>query len=203
MDLDCENGFINVQNETKASYKIIFSQKIYGDESFEFSEGIIVIKEIDDLLTQNQIVEMIAQIGVENKMTKVVALRSCDVFEFYIHQSELSSQQKNILEENLIAELNIDLKKSLSKTERIQHKKKRDLIELVSNKSCKQLEKLDISSLTAEKFTQVVSSLCAEYTEETMEVYELPFEQSANQFITDITEHLFSNCEILMKMIKE
>ena len=49
-DVNCESELKTIETEIKSqssvSYKIVFSQKLYTEESFEFSEGIIVITDL-------------------------------------------------------------------------------------------------------------------------------------------------------------
>ncbi|WP_417887569.1 hypothetical protein [Zunongwangia sp.] len=76
-----------------------------------------------------------------------------------------------------------------------QHKKKRDLIESVSKESCKKIAELGTDKLTMESFNQIVSGTSAKYAEKTMEIYELPFEQSVDQFLNDLMNYLLFNCQ--------
>ncbi|WP_044398924.1 hypothetical protein [Lacinutrix sp. Hel_I_90] len=201
VDLDCETGFKKVQSEIESKpevdYKLIYSQKIYGAESFEFSEGIIVVKEIGDEITQNEIAQIIGRIGVENNLTKIIALRNCDAGRLYLRQNELSSEQKDYLIQSVIAEINIDLLKSLSKKEKKQQKKKCNLIESVSKESCKKLAELGADRLTMESINQIVSGTSAEYAEKTMKIYEMPFEQSVDEFLNDLMSHLLFDCQLV------
>ena len=201
VDFDCESGFKKIQTEIKSKpqvdYKIIYSQIKYGKESFEFSEGIIVVKGIDDVINQNEIAQIIARIGVENNLTKIIALRNCDAGALYLRKNELSSEQKDYLSQSVIAEINIDLLKSLSKKEKKQHKKKRDLIETVSKESCEKISELGTDKLTMESFNQIVSGSSAKYAEKTMKIYELPFEQSVDEFLNDLMSHLLFDCQLV------
>jgi hypothetical protein len=201
VDLDCDTGFKKIQTEIESKphvdYKLIYSQKKYGEESFEFSEGIIIVKDISDQMTQNDITQIIARIGVTNNLTKIIALRNCDAGGMYLRQTELTTEQQNYLSQSLIAEMNIDLLKSLSKNEKKKHKKKRDLIESVSNESCKKLAEFGDGKLTMESFNQVVSDTSAEFAEKTMKIYDMPFEQSVDEFLKDLMNHLLFNCQIV------
>lgn len=201
MDLDCETGFKKIQTEIESTpqvdYKLIYSQRKYGKESFEFSEGIIVVKEISNEINQNDLAQIIARIGVENNLTKIIALQNCDAGGLYLRQNELSSEQKYYLSQNVIAEINIDLLKSLSKKEKKQHKKKRDLIESVSKESCRKLAELGTDKLSLESFNQIVSGTSAKYAEKTMKIYELPFEQSVDEFLNDLMSHLLFDCQLV------
>src|SRR5690554_2250339 len=171
-ELDCENGFEKIETELESqksvSYKIIYSQNLYTEESFEFSEGIIVINDLNDKIKPKEIIETIARIGVKNNLTKIIAFRNCNSIGLYFQQSELSTEQRNLLSNDLIAEIDIDLQKSLSKKERKKHKRKRDLIESVSKESCEKLTELGTDKLTMESFNQIVSGTSAKYAEKTM-----------------------------------
>ncbi|QXP78742.1 MULTISPECIES: hypothetical protein [Winogradskyella] len=198
---DCENGFKKIETELKSqktvSYKIIYSQKLYTEESFEYSEGIIVLNDLNDQIEQKEIIETIARIGVENKLTKIIAFRNCNSIGLYLKKTELSTEQNNLLSNDLIAEMNIDLQKSLSKKERKKQKRKRDFIESVSKESCEKLTELGTDKLTMESFNQIVSGTSAKYAEKTMKVYEMSFEESVDKFLKDLMNHLMSDCRVV------
>jgi|SRR5690554_16693 len=198
---DNVNGFEEIETELKSqktvSYKIIYSQKLYTEQSFEFSEGIIVINDFNDQIQPNEIIETIARIGLKNKLTKIIAFRKHEAINLYFRQSELTIKQKDFLNNNLIAVVDIDLYKSLNKKEKKKHKKKRDLIESVSNESCQKLTDFSKDELSMEKINQVVSSTSSKYVEETMKAYEMSFEESVDEFLTDLTSHFISNCETM------
>ena len=198
---DCENGFKKIETELESqktvSYKIIYSQKLYTEESFEYSEGIIVINDLNDQIEQKEIIETIARIGVENKLTKIIAFRNCNSIGLYLQKTELSTEQSNLLSNDLIAEMNIDLQKSLSKKERKKQKRKRDFIESVSKESCEKLTELGTDKLTMESFNQIVSGTSAKYAEKTMKVYEMSFEESVDEFLKDLMNHLMSDCQVV------
>jgi len=200
-ELDCENGFEKIETELKSqksvSYKIIYSQNLYTEESFEFSEGIIVINDLNDKIKPKEIIETIARIGVKNNLTKIIAFRNCNSIGLYFQQSELSTEQRNLLSNDLIAEIDIDLQKSLSKKERKKHKRKRDLIESVSKESCEKLNELGTDKLTMESFNQIVSGTSAKYAEKTMKVYEMSFEESVDKFLKDLMNYLMSDCQVV------
>ncbi|WP_417873506.1 hypothetical protein [Xanthomarina gelatinilytica] len=200
-ELDCENGFEKIETELESqksvSYKIIYSQNLYTEESFEFSEGIIVINDLNDKIKPKEIIETIARIGVKNNLTKIIAFRNCNSIGLYFQQSELSTVQRNLLSNDLIAEIDIDLQKSLSKKERKKHKRKRDLIESVSKESCEKLTELGTDKLTMESFNQIVSGTSAKYAEKTMKVYEMSFEESVDKFLKDLMNYLISDCQVV------
>ena len=207
LDLDCETEFKKIQTQIESTpqvdYKLIYSQRKYGKESFEFSEGIIVIKEISDELNQNDLAQIIGRIGVENNLTKIIALRNCDAGRLYLQQTERTSEQQNYLRQSVIAEIDVDLLKSLSKKEKKQHKKKLDLIESVSKESCKKLAELETDKLTMDSFNQIVSATSAEYAEKTMKIYELPFEQSVDEFLNDLMSHLLFDCQLVRELVNK
>ncbi len=200
-ELDCENGFEKIDTELESqksvSYKIIYSQNLYTEESFEFSEGIIVINDLNDKIKPKEIIETIARIGVKNNLTKIIAFQNCNSIGLYFQQSELSTEQRNLLSNDLIAEIDIDLQKSLSKKERKKHKRKRDLIESVSKESCEKLTELGTDKLTMENFNQIVSGTSAKYAEKTMKVYEMSFEESVDKFLKDLMNYLMSDCQVV------
>lgn len=203
-DYDCENGFEKIETELKSqevvSYKIMFSQKLYTKQSFEFNEGVIVLKDFNDQIQPNEISKIIAQISVKNKLAKIIAFKKCEAIKFYFRQSKLTNEQKEFLNNNLIAEVDIDLYESLDKNEKKKHKKKRDLIESVSNESCENMSNFSQDKLSMEKINQIVSSTAAKYVEKTMKAYEMSFEESVDEFLMDLTNHLISNCETMKKI---
>ena len=206
LESNCENGFKKIETELESqktvSYKIIYSQKLYTEESFEYSEGIIVINDLNDQIEPKEIIETIARIGVENKLTKIIAFRNCNSIGLYLQKSELSTEQSNLLSNDLIAEMNIDLQKSLSKKERKKQKRKRDFIESVSKESCEKLTELGTEKLTMESFNQIVSGTSAKYAEKTMKVYEMSFEESVDEFLKDLMNHLMSDCQVVKEFVK-
>lgn len=206
-DYDCEYGFEKIETKLKSqeivSYKIIHTQKRYTKQSFEFNEAIIVLNDINDKIQPNEISKIIAQIGVENKLTKIIAFKNCEAITFYFRPSKLTDEQKELLNNNLIAEVDIDLYESLDKKEKKKHKKKRDLIESVSNESCENLSNFSQDILSMEKINQVVSSTAAKYVEKTMNAYEISFEESVDEFLIDLTNHLISNCEAMKKFTEQ
>lgn len=206
-DVNCESELKTIETEIKSqssvSYKIVFSQKLYTEESFEFSEGIIVITDLNDNLNIDETIKAIVTIGVENKLSKILAFKTCKSVEFYFNQNRLTTEQTEYLDKNLLPKVEIDLNKSLSKKEKKQNKRKRDLIEMVSNKSCEKLENSKMEKINAEEFTQIVSSISAEYAEKTQKIYDMSFEESVMLFINDLTEYIFRNCEELKRLLAE
>lgn len=205
-DLNCEYRLDTIEREIESqssiSYKMVFSQKLYTDESFEFSEGIIVINDFYDKIQPIEIVEIIARIGVKNKLTKIIAFKKCEAARLFFSQSKLTNEQLAFVNNNLIAEVDIDQYKSLDKKEKKKHKKMLDLIESVSNESCEKLTNFSKDGLSMEKINQVVSSTSAKYVEKTMKAYEMSFEESVNEFLKDLTNHLMFDCEIMKEFAK-
>ena len=206
-ELDCENGFEKIETELKSrktvSYKIIYSQKLYTEDSFEFSEGIIILPDLNDQIQPNEIIETIARIGVKNKLSKVLAFKNCDAIGLYFQQSKLTPEQEDFLKNNLIAKVDIDINKSLSKKDRKKNKRKRDLIESVSTESCGKLAELNTNELSMEKINQIVSSTSVQYVEKIEKVYEMSFEESTIKFLEDLTNHLIVDCELMKEFAKE
>ncbi|MDB9873658.1 hypothetical protein OAC97_00160 [Flavobacteriaceae bacterium] len=202
-ELDCENDFEIIETEIlsqeKVSYKILYSQKTYTKESFEFSKGVLVIADLNNQLTIKEIINIIGRIAVKNKLSEVLAFRTCKAVELYYQNEKLTLEQTDYLQENLLPSMEIDLNKSLSKKERKKNKKKRDLIEKVSKESCGELEGLKTDNLTMEQLNQVVSSVSSQYAEKTMKVYEMSFEESVDLFLKDLINHLLYDCELMKK----
>jgi hypothetical protein len=205
--LDCENGFqtieTDIESQKSASYKIIYSQKLYADDSFEFSEGFIVISDLNDSITIDETIKVIVTIGVENKLSKITAFKSCKAVDLYFKKFKLLPQDEEYLFDNLLPTVKIDLSRGLSKKQRKKNKRKRDLIEMVSKKSCEQLQKLNTNKINAQQLNEVVTRISIQYLKEAMKVYEMSFEESVDEFLTDLTNHLFYDCELMKEFASE
>tara|TARA_B100000949_G_C14162417_1_gene399735 strand:- start:549 stop:848 length:300 start_codon:yes stop_codon:yes gene_type:complete len=74
-DINCESELKTVETEIETqktvSFRIAFSEKQYTDETFEFSQGIIVISDLNENLSIDEIIKVIVTIGVKNKLTKI------------------------------------------------------------------------------------------------------------------------------------
>lgn len=85
--LDCENGFEKIETKVKSqeivSYKIVFSRRLFTEESSDFYEGFVVLSDLNDQISPKEIVETIARIGVKNKLNKIVAFKTCKAVEIY------------------------------------------------------------------------------------------------------------------------
>ena len=206
-ELDCENGFETIETEIESqeivSYKIISSRKLYTEESFEFSEGIIVIADLNDQVSIKEIIKVIAGIGVKNKLSKILAFKTCKAVELYLQQLNLTSKQEDYLDKNLLPIVEIDLHKSLSKKERKRNKRKRDLIELVSRESCEEFKHLDIKKISVEQISQITSEISAQYVKKIEKVYAMSFEESTKEFLEDLANHSMFDCELMKEFAKE
>ncbi len=200
-ELDCESGFEKIDSEIETqgivSYKILYSNELYTEESFEFSEGVVVISDLNSQLTIKEIINIIGRIGVKNKLSKVLAFKTCKAVELYFTNEKRTLEQTDYLQENLLPSMEIDINKSLSKKERKKNKRKRDIIESVSKESCEKLAEFGTDKLSMESFNQIVSSTSAKYAEKTMKVYEMSFEQSVDEFLKDLMNHLMFDCQIV------
>jgi hypothetical protein len=205
-DVNCESELKTIETEIKSqnavSYKIVFSQKLYTEVSFEFSQGIVVITNLNDNLNIDETIKVIVAIGVENKLSKMLAFKSCKAVELYFNQNRLTPEQTDYLDKNLLPKVEIDLNKSLSKKEKKQSKRKRDLIESVSKESCEKLTEFGTDKLSMESLNQIVSSTSAKYSEKTMKVYEMSFEESVDEFLKDLTNHLMFDCQVMKEFAK-
>lgn len=205
--LDCEGGFETIKTEIESqktvSYKIIDSQKLYTEESFEFSEATMIISDLNDKISIDEIVKIIVMIGVENKLSKILAFKTCKAYEFYFQEHKLTSKQANYLDKNLLPNVDIDLNKSLSKKEKKKHKQKRDLIELISKESCQRLEELKAKKLSKEQIHQVVTNTSVQYVKKIEKVYEMSFEESTIKFLEDLFGHLIIDCGLIKEHLKE
>jgi len=200
-EFDCVDKFERLETEVKSqktvSYKIISSQKLYTEESFEFSQGILLISDLNDDLNPKEIVKTIATIGVKNKLSKIIAFKSCRAVKIYYQVIKPTIEQKNYLEKNLIAKVDIDINKSLSKKEQKKNKKKRDFIESVGIEVCEVLNKGEVENFSQEKLSNAMVPKLSENVEKMMKVYDLSFEESSDLFMTDLTFYLIDNCKIV------
>lgn len=202
-EIDCGDGFetieVELESQKSVSYKVIYSQKLYTEDSFEFSEGVIVISDLNDKNSINDIAKIIATIGAKNKLSKITAFKTCKAVDLYFQKFKLTPKDANYLENNMLPKIEIDLNKLLSKKERKKNKQKRDLIEMVSKESCRELQKLKTNNLTMEQINNIVSGTSSQYIEKTLKVYEMSFEESVNQFLKDLADYLLFDCELIKK----
>jgi hypothetical protein len=205
-EFNCGNEFEIIETEIKSqetvSYKIVSSKKLYSKESFEFSEGIIIISDLNINLNLEEIMKTVATIGVKNKLSEIIAFKSCKAVEIYYKISEPTLEQKNYLEKNLIGELKIDINKSLNKKERKRNKKKRDFIEKIGNESCAILANSKIENFSSEKLSNVVISNTSENVAKMIKVYDLSFEEGSILFMKDLTYYIIDNCKLVQEYIK-
>jgi hypothetical protein len=203
-ELDCKIGFETIDTEIETqktvTYKIISSRKLYTKESFEFSEGIIVISDLNNKLNSNEIVKTIATIGLKNNLSKMTVFKTCDAIKIYFQGVKPTSEQKKYLEENLIGKVNLDLYKSLSRKEKRRNKRKRELIGLVSKEAC---EKIENEKISKELIGQIISKTSAQYVKKIEKAYELPFEKSTIEFMKDLINYLIIDCESVKELTNE
>ncbi len=69
-ELDCGNGFetieVEVESQKSVSYKVIYSQKLYTEDSFEFSEGVITTS-LEVILDKN-IIRVLTSVTRKNRL---------------------------------------------------------------------------------------------------------------------------------------
>ena len=128
-EFNCVNEFDEIETELELQktvrFKIISSQKLYTKETFEFSEGILIVSNLNEKLKPKEIVKVISTIGIKNNLSKITAFETCRDLEIYYKKTKPNEEELNHLKENLIIELSLDINKSLSKKERKRNKKKR------------------------------------------------------------------------------
>ncbi|PQJ21967.1 hypothetical protein [Tenacibaculum sp. SG-28] len=99
-EFNCVDKFENLETEVKfqktVSYKVISSKKLYTKESFEFSKGIVLISNLNNDLTTKELAKTITTIGVKNKLSKIIAFKSCKAVEIYFKVMKPTIEQKNI-----------------------------------------------------------------------------------------------------------
>lgn len=191
-----------VESQKTVSYKIISSRKLYTEESFEFSEGIIIISDLNSNLNLKELTKTVATIGVKNKLSKIIAFKSCRAVEIYYQAIKPTAEQKNYLEKNLIAKVDIDINKSLNKKERRKNKKKRDFVQLIANESCDILTKNKIENFSSKTLSNIVILKASQNVEKMMKVYDLSFEEGSVLFMKDLTTYLIDNCKIVNEFVK-
>ena len=205
-EFNCGNGFEIIETEIESqktvSFRIISSQKLYTKESFEFSEGIVLISDLNENLNPKEIVKTIATIGVKKKLSKIIAFRTCKAVEIYYQKAKPTIEQTEHLEKNLIIEISIDINKSLSRKERKKNKKKRNFIEFVGNEACGILSKIKLEKFTSENLSNIVISKTSENVEKMMKIYDLSFEEGSIIFMKDLTYYLIDNCKLVKEYIK-
>ena len=205
-EFNCGNGFEIIETEIESqktvSFRIISSVKLYTKESFEFSEGIILISDLNKNLNLEEVVKTIATIGVKKKLSRIIAFKTCKAVEIYYKIAKPTIEQKEHLEKNLIIEINIDINKSLSRKERKKNKKKRNFIESIGNEACEILTKIKLEKFTSENLSNVVISKASENVEKMMKIYELSFEEGSIIFMKDLTYHIVDNCKLVKEYIE-
>lgn len=204
---DCVDKFEKTNTEVKSqktvSYKIISSQKLYTKESFEFSEGVLLISDLNDNLNTKELVKVIATIGLKNKLSKIIAFKSCRALKIYYQKMKPTIEQKKYLDKNLIGKINIDINKSLSRKERKKNKKKRDFIESVGIEICENLTKEEVESFSIKKISNAIVPKMSENVEKMIKIYDSSFEVSSDLFMKDLTFYLINNCKIVQKFVRK
>jgi len=200
-EFNCGNGFEIIETEVESqktvSFRIITSQKIYTKESFEFSEGIVLIPDMNENLKSNEIVKTVATIGVKKKLSKIIAFKTCKAVEIYFKKAKSTKEETDYLNKNIIIELKLDINKSLSKKEKKKNKKKRDFIESIGIEICEVLSKNETEIFSSEKLSNAMVPKLSENVEKMMKVYDLSFEESSDLFMKDLTLYLIDNCKIV------
>jgi hypothetical protein len=200
-EFNCVDKFESIEtgidSQKTISYKIISSKKLYTEESFEYSKGIIVINDLKEELSTKEIAKIFTTIGVENNLSEIIAFKTCRAIEIYFQNPEPTKQEIEYLEENLIIKLNLGINESLSKKERKKNKKKRDFIESVSIEICDNLSKYKNENFSQEKLLNAMVQKMSENVEKMMKVYDLSFEESSELFMKDLTFYLIDNCKIV------
>ena len=206
-ELDCKNGFQTIETEIESqkivSYKIIYSKRIYTEESSDFYEGIIVLPDLNDQISPQEIMETIARIGVKNKLSKILAFKTCQAIEIYGQETELTLEQKKYLEANQIAKLEIDLEKTLSKDDKKRNKLKSKLIQSLSQKTCDDLKKLNSKDLSMEQFNQSMIKIMVPNTEKIEKVYGKYIDEILGEFTEDLIHELNKDCGLVQKLTRE
>ncbi len=205
-EFNCVNEFDEIETEVELQktvrYKIISSRKLYTKETFEFSEGILIVSNLEEKLKPKEIAKVISTIGIKNNLSKITAFETCRALEIYYKKTKPNEVELNHLKENLIIELSLDINKSLSKKERKRNKKKRDFIENIGINSCEILSKNKFENFNKKDLSNMIVSEASKNVEKMMKIYDLSFEEGSLVFMEDLTNYLIDNCEIVKELIK-
>ncbi|WP_237275933.1 hypothetical protein [Tenacibaculum ovolyticum] len=192
---NCVDKFESIETKVEfqktISYKIISSKNIYTEESFEFSKGIAIIEDLNEILNTKDILRVLGTIAIKNKLSEITAFKTCLASKIYFQQTKPSKQEIRHLKENFITKFKIDIGKPLSKKE----KKKRDLIEAVATEICQTIEKNGSKNFNQKTLSNALIPKVSENVERMMKVYDLSFEISSELFIKDLTFYLINNCK--------
>ena len=198
-DFNCVDKFESTETEVELqktiSYKIISSKKSYTEESFEYSKGIIVTEDLNEILNTEDILKVMGNIAVKNKLNEIIAFKTCLASEIYFKKSKPSEQEIKHLKENFIIEFKIDISKSLSKKEKKKHKQKRDFIESVGIEICETIEQNDSNNFNQNVLSSALIPKVSENVEKMMKIYDLSFEKGSELFMKDLTFYLIDNCK--------
>ena len=205
-EFNCVNEFDEIETELELQktvrFKIISSQKLYTKETFEFSEGILIVSNLNEKLKPKEIVKVISTIGIKNNLSKITAFETCRDLEIYYKKTKPNEEELNHLKENLIIELSLDINKSLSKKERKRNKKKRDFIENIGINACEILSKNKLENFSKKDLSNVIASEASKNVEKMLKIYDLSFEEGSLVFMKDLTNYLVDNCKIVKELIK-
>ncbi|WP_028890371.1 hypothetical protein [Tenacibaculum ovolyticum] len=146
-------------------------------------------------MNTKDILRVLGTIAIKNKMSEIIAFKTCLASKIYFQQTKPSEQEIKYLEENFITEFKIDIDKSLSKKEKKRNKKKRDFIESVATEICQTIEKNDSKNFNQKALSNALIPKVSENVERMMRVYDLSFEIGSELFIKDLTFYLINNCK--------
>jgi hypothetical protein len=205
-EFNCVNEFDEIETEVELQktvrYKIISSRKLYTKETFEFSEGILIVSNLNEKLKPKEIAKVISTIGIKNNLSKITAFETCRALEIYYKKTKPNEEELNHLKENLIIELSLDINKSLSKKERKRNKKKRDFIENIGINACEILSKNKLENFSKKDLSNVIVSEASKNVEKMLKIYDLSFEEGSLVFMKDLTNYLVDNCKIVKELVK-
>ncbi|WP_146104879.1 hypothetical protein [Polaribacter gangjinensis] len=205
-EYNCVNDFDEIETEVELQktvrFKIISSRKLYTKETFEFSEGILIVSNLNEKLNPKEIAQVISTIGIKNNLSKITAFETCHALEIYYKNTKPNEEELNHLKENLIIELSLDINKSLSKKERKRNKKKRDFIETNGINACKVLSKNKPENFSEKDLSNVIVSESSKNIEKMLKIYDLSFEEGSLIFMKDLTTYLVDNCKIIKDFVE-
>ena len=200
-ELNCENDFETIETKLKSqeivTYNVAYSRRLLTDKNSDFFEGIIVLSDLNDKINPNEIMETIARIGFEKKLSNIVAFRTCKAVVFFMRRTELNPEQEEYLADNLIAKLEIDLTNTLSKKNKKRNKKKRKLLQSLSIEACEEFKKQKLANLTFEQFNETLINVMVPNTKKIEKTYGKYIDEFLGEFTEDLIHELNKDCEIV------
>ncbi|MEN8191897.1 MAG: hypothetical protein ABFS12_03715 [Bacteroidota bacterium] len=88
------------------------------------------------------------------------------------------------------------------KTEK-KEKKKKELMEFITEKSCDEFNALNVEILNIELINKVFVKIATDYHKKLDKHYEMLSEKGTEEFLTDLVEKLNANCKLIQNYINK